>query len=89
MQGAVYLSYVAEIFLKRCSIKAKSVKFGHPNKQVLTPEPGSRSECVLRKTLKGWAIYSPNFVVYLSFRITKLQGKRLAIQKNDLSHGDI
>jgi hypothetical protein len=84
MQGAVYLSYVAEIFLKRCSIKAKSVKFGHPNKQVLTP-----SECVLRKTLKGWAIYSPIFVVYLSFKITKLQGKRLAIQKNDLSLGDI
>jgi hypothetical protein len=84
MQGAVYLSYVAEIFLKRCSIKAKSEKFGHPNKQVLTP-----NECVLRKTLKGWAIYSPTFVAYLSFRKTKLQGKRLGTQINDLSLDDI
>jgi hypothetical protein len=65
--GAVVLSYVTEIFLKMSSIKAKPVRFGHPNKQVLTP-----SEGVLRKTLKGWAIYSPTFVVYLSFRKTKL-----------------
>ena len=47
-----------------CSIKAKLVKFGHPNKQVLTPIEG-----VLRKTPKGWAMYSPTFVVYISFRV--------------------
>jgi hypothetical protein len=72
------------MFLKMSSIKAKPMKFGHPNKQVLTP-----SEDVLRKTLKGWAIYSATFVVYLSFRMTKLQGKRLGIQINDLSLDDI
>jgi len=47
-QGAVDLSYVTEIFLKMYSIKAKLVKFGHPNKQVLT-----QGECVLRKTLRA------------------------------------
>jgi hypothetical protein len=82
--GAVEFSYVTEILLKMSSIKAKPVKFGHPNKQVSTP-----SEGVLRRTLKGWAIYSPPFGVYLSFRITKLQNKRLGIQINDLSLEDI
>ena len=46
--GPVDLSYVAEIFLKMYLIKVKPVKFGHPNKQVLT-----KSECVLRKTLRA------------------------------------
>jgi len=78
--GPVDFSYITEIFLKMYLIKAKHVKFGHPNKQASTP-----SKCVLRKTLKGWAIYPATFVVHLSFRVTKLQNERLGIQINDLS----
>jgi hypothetical protein len=47
-----------------CSIEAKLVKFGHPNKLILT-----KIEGILRETLKGWAIYLPTFVVCLSIRI--------------------
>jgi hypothetical protein len=43
-RGRVYLSYIAEISIKMFSIKAKSMKFGHPNKLTLTmsPAPGVR-----------------------------------------------
>jgi hypothetical protein len=83
-QGRIVPSYITEIFLKMLSIKAKSVKFDHPNKLVLTT-----SGDVLRKTLMGWAIYSHTFVIHLSFRMTKLQNKCLGIQINDLSLGEI
>ena len=70
------------------SIKAKPETFGHPNKQALTLR-----ERVLRKTLWSvtelWAIYLPTFVVHISFRMAKLQDKRLGIQINDLSLDDI
>jgi hypothetical protein len=66
--------------IKKSEIEAKHVKFGHPNKQVLTT-----SADVLRETLKGRVIYSSTFVALLSFRMAKLQTKRLGIQTNDLS----
>jgi len=65
------------------SIKVKPVKFGHPNKQVLTqsPAPGVSA---FEGNPAGGAIYSPTFVVHLSFRMAKLQDNRLSIHINDL-----
>jgi hypothetical protein len=65
IRGAVELSYVIEIFLKMLSIKAKPVKFGRPNKQVLTP-----SEGVLRKTL--WAGPLIRLPSLFTFRLERL-----------------
>ena len=65
IRGAVELSYVIEIFLKMFSIKAKPVKFGRPNKQVLTP-----SEGVLRKTL--WAGPFIRLPSLFTFRLERL-----------------
>jgi hypothetical protein len=57
---SVELSYIIEIFLKMYLIKAKLVKFGHPNKQVSTP-----SKCVLRKTLRaGPFIHLPSLFIF-------------------------